>query len=490
MLDLSIFESCRVLVIGDIMLDEYVWGDVERISPEAPVQIVGVTREDDTLGGAGNVVNNLVSLGAGVSVCGVVGTGVYGNRLIKKFADMGVETDGIIRHPDRPTTRKTRVIASNQHVIRIDRETRQKITGNVPEAIIDFIKHVISDIDVILISDYNKGLLTESLLSQVIGMAKNRKKPILADPKGIDFSKYAGVTLLTPNQKEAALASGIEIDDTASLFASADKIMNVVQTDRLLITRGRHGMVLFHKGIAPFTIEAEARQVFDVSGAGDTVLAVLGVAVAAGLAYEDAAILANKAAGIVVGKVGTAPITVDELAASLKKYPDTLSMKHKTLSELSVLTRELKRKGKRIVLTNGCFDLLHVGHIMLFSKSRQFGDVLIVAIDDDASVKRLKGQNRPVIDQQQRIRMLSALDSVDYVTVFSSDELESVLDILQPDILTKGSNYSAEQVVGAERIERCGGKVVLIPVTEDVSSTHIINTIRQDSGHDHKGDAE
>ncbi len=491
LIDISNFDQCRLLVIGDLMLDEYLWGEVDRISPEAPVQVVAIQKEDFTLGGAGNVVNNAVALGAKVSVVGVIGTGRNGQLLLERFNELDVDTEGIIKESGRTTTQKTRIIAANhanQQVLRIDREKIQDISGPTQKKITRVIEDKMPDIDVVLMSDYGKGLITKDLLSKVTASAKKHKKMIIVDPKGIDFSKYSGVSLLTPNKKEAALASGVEINDESSLEKAANKILENISLDNLLITCGKDGMVLFEKNKTPFRVKAEARQVFDVSGAGDTVLAVFGIAVASGASIQNSVAIANAAAGIVVGKVGTATVSKQELNWALKIVTgkggtatvdnQRLPSKFKDLSELPALVKDLKKKGKQLVLTNGCFDLLHAGHIMLFSASKQLGDILIVAIDDDESVKVLKGSGRPVLNAKERVRILSALDAVDYVVVFSSQELIKLIEIIQPDVLTKGSNYSTTQVFGRERVEALGGKVVLIPVTEDISSTRIIDTIK------------
>ncbi len=476
------FNGCRILVAGDLMLDEYVWGEVDRISPEAPVQIVSVQSENYTLGGAGNVVNNLVSLGAKVSVAGVIGDSSDGERLLGKFTELGADTRGIIKEAGRRTTRKTRIIAAHQHVLRIDRETRKEISAQVLDMLTEFAEKTIPETDGLLISDYGKGVLTDPLLSRLIASARKHKKIVVADPKGDNFKKYSGVSVLTPNKKEAATASGIEIKDDSLLLKAGNTLLENTGIENLLITCGKEGMVLFEPNKPPYKIRAEARQVYDVSGAGDTVVAVLGLALASGLSLQAASELANTAAGIVVGKVGTATVSREELAAAWNKCPDNSLIKNKSLADLSRIVRELKQSGKKIVLTNGCFDLLHTGHIMLFSASKQLGDVLIVAIDDDLSVRKLKGNDRPVIAARERVRILSALDSVDYVLTFSSDELKQLIETLQPDILTKGSNYAPEEVSGYEIVERLGGRVVLFPVTDGLSSTRIINTIRKGHG--------
>ena len=317
-IDISKFDKCKILVVGDFMIDEYVWGDVERISPEAPVQIVSVNKEDYRPGGAGNVVNNLISLGAKVFAVGTIGTGRNGKLLLEKLNELDVDTKGVIRDSDRPTTRKTRIIAANQHVLRIDRETRKEISNRTFQAVIKILKNKILSVDVILISDYGKGLVTASLLSKLTETAKKHQKITIADPKGLDFSKYSGVSLLTPNKKEAGLAAGIDIEDELKLLEAGKKITNKTGIERLLITCGKEGMVLFEHNRKPYKIKAEAKQIFDVSGAGDTVLAVIGLGMASGASYKDSAELANIAAGIVVGKVGTATVSSEELAKALK----------------------------------------------------------------------------------------------------------------------------------------------------------------------------
>jgi len=477
--NIATFDRYRVLVVGDLMMDEYLWGDVDRISPEAPVQVVAVNREEFTLGGSGNVVNNLAALGARVSAVGVIGTGSDGRLLLEQFNALGVNTRGIIQEPNRPTTRKTRIIAAHQHVLRIDRETRKEISGDnfveMTKAIIDQIPKV----DVVLISDYGKGVVTPTLIAKIVETAKKHNRCVIADPKGLDFTKYAGVSLITPNRKEAALAAGVEITDNAGLVRAAEKILSAVNIKSLLITCGSDGMVLFEKNKPPYRIKSKARQVFDVSGAGDTVLSTFGLAVAAGLSFKQSANIANTAAGIVVGKLGTATISQKELTEALSGGSDSEPPKFVPLDKLEPLIAGIREKGQKIVLTNGCFDVLHAGHIKLFSTSRRLGDVLIVAIDDDQSVRTLKGEGRPVIDARQRIQILSALDSIDHVVLFSSDELDRLIELIRPDILTKGSNYASDEVTGHQLVEKLGGRVEMILIDDRISSSRIINTIKK-----------
>ncbi len=476
--DLAKFSHCKLLVVGDLMIDEYLWGDVERISAEAPVQVVSITHEEYNLGGSGNVVNNLVTLGAQVSAAGVVGAGADGNLVLEKFKQLGVDTRAVLPDSGRPTTRKTRVIAGHQHVLRIDRETKKDISPPVLKTLVKRSNEIIPQVDVILVSDYGKGVITRSLLKPLIATARKHGKVIIADPKGLDFTKYAGVTIITPNKKEAGLAQGIEIIDESTLLEAGAGILESTGIDKVLITLGKDGMVLMENNKPPYKIKAEARQVYDVSGAGDTVIASLGLGLASGLPLETAVTLANTAAGLVVGKVGTATISQAELTNASTRWYDMSTLKQVELDDIGNLANNLKKQGKKIVLTNGCFDLLHAGHIMFFSAAKQRGDVLVVALDDDDSVTNLKGPGRPVIRARERIQIISALDVVDYVVIFSTGELEKLIQTLRPDVLAKGSNYKTEEVYGHEIVEGLGGRVVLIPVNEDISSTRIINNIK------------
>lgn len=477
-MDIEKLAGCRILVVGDLMVDAYLWGDAERISPEAPVQVVSVASEELTLGGAGNVINNLVELGATVSAVGVVGTGPDAQFLLDRLSALGVDAEGVIQDPQRPTTRKTRIIANHQHVLRFDREVKTEIDQQILYQISQSATQRIAKTDLILLSDYGKGLITKALMKKLNATAKKHGKMIIVDPNGLDFERYAGASLITPNQKETALAAGIEIVDNKTLSKAARRLIKKTGIDKILVTRGKDGMVYFEGNGRPFRIGTKARQVFDVSGAGDTVLAVLGLGIAAGYALKEAIALSNTAAGIVVGKVGTATVTKAELAASLNLISDPTLHKQKTLAELPTVAQALQKSGKRIVLTNGCFDLLHVGHVMLLSASKQLGDVLVVAIDDDASVKKLKGPGRPVIKAAERLRIISALDSVDYVVTFSSHQLNTLIEILRPAVLTKGSNYETDTVLGRDVVERFGGRVKIIPITEDISASRIIDDIK------------
>jgi D-beta-D-heptose 7-phosphate kinase/D-beta-D-heptose 1-phosphate adenosyltransferase len=462
-IDISKFETCHILVVGDLMIDEYLWGVVDRISPEAPVQVVSVDREEFTLGGSGNVINNLVSLGARVSAAGVIGTGPNGKRLLRELTRLGAETEGIIAEKNRTTTKKTRIIAAQQQVLRIDREIKNDVLKKTRNAIVKAAVRMIPDVDVVLISDCGKGLVSTELITKLTARARKHGKWTIVDPKGFDFSKYAGASVITPNKKEASLAAGVEIVDQKTLFEAGRRLLKTTAVEKLLITCGKDGMVVFEAGRKPRKISTRARQVYDVSGAGDTVLAFLGLA---------------WAAGIVVAKVGTATVSRKELNEALKLTRGDTPSKYIDLKALPQVCNDLRKKSKRTILTNGCFDVLHIGHVQLLSASKQLGDVLIVAVDDDDSVRRLKGPQRPVISSNERLRILSALDSVDHVILFSCGELNKIIKAAQPDVLTKGSDYTVSKVQGRKIVERHGGRVEIIPITDNISSTQVINNIR------------
>jgi D-beta-D-heptose 7-phosphate kinase/D-beta-D-heptose 1-phosphate adenosyltransferase len=411
----------------------------------------------------------------------VVGKGPQGKQLKDELTQLGADVSAVVTEPGRPTTRKTRIVAAHQQVLRIDRETVQEVGAGSAAALLRRTRDLLPRSDVVLISDYGKGVVTRQLVSHLAEKARAEGRASIADPKGVDYSKYSGLTLITPNKKEASLASGIEISDDVGLFAAGRRLLETVAVEKLLITCGKDGMLFFERGSEPLKFGTRARQVFDVSGAGDTVAAMLGLGLAAGFAYPDAIRLANAAAGVVVGKVGTAAVTRAELLEELYPSFDPAAVKHKSLAGVAAVARDLRRKGKRIVLTNGCFDLLHAGHIRLLAASKAHGDVLIVALDDDASVRQLKGPGRPVIGAAERVRILCALDSVDHVVVFPTQELPKVIEAVRPDVLTKGSNYENENVIGRELVERLGGRTALIPVTEGISSTRIIEKIKDRS---------
>jgi D-beta-D-heptose 7-phosphate kinase/D-beta-D-heptose 1-phosphate adenosyltransferase len=459
------------------MLDEYIWGRVDRISPEAPVAVVDVERETRTLGGAGNVANNLAALGAKVEVLALTGADNPAGLLQEELNRLGIDPQGVFADPGRRTTRKTRVFANQQQVVRIDRETRASATGAFADWALERLDALLPELNAIILSDYGKGALTPGLLREAIRRGRARGLPVVVDPKGTDYSPYSGATVITPNQKEVEQVLGAPLDYWDDPVRKLAELRDLLEIDYLLVTQGARGMTLIH-GDGALRIPARTpREVFDVSGAGDTVVAVLTLGLAQWGEPALAANLANVAAGVVVTKKGTAPILRSELERELRGHVH-LEEKIVTLKELGFVMTHLKAQGKKVIFTNGCFDLLHAGHIKFLEDSRRLGDALVVALDADASVARVKGEGRPVIGEEQRLRILGALEVVDYVTLFDSEQLPEILQNLQPDILTKGSNYPEAEVAGREIVQGYGGQVKLLPVTETVSVSGLINRIR------------
>lgn len=469
--------SLRCLVVGDLMLDEYLWGKAERISPEAPVQVVDVLREELRLGGAGNVVNNLAALGVQVAVCSVVGDDENGRSLLKEFVRHTVSADAVFCDSSRKTSRKTRVVAANQQILRIDRETREALTHHFETQVCDWVASHAGEFDIIVLSDYGKGVLTPSVIAAVIAAASATGITVLVDPKGADFGRYSGATLLTPNRKEAEAASGIVIRDAATLAEAATVIMDAVSLQHLLITRSEEGMSLFSRSGEVVHIPTVAREVFDVSGAGDTVLAALAVGIASGLSMAEAARLANVAAGIAVGKLGTSIVTPREIIDAVALTHRDSDSKIKTLDVLTAIISTEKIQGRKVVFTNGCFDLLHAGHVKYLQKARRLGDILVLGLNSDSSVRRLKGEKRPLIGEEERAHILAALDCIDYVVIFDEDTPLELIEALKPDILAKGGDYALENVVGRDFVEAYGGRVELVSFVDGKSTSNIIERV-------------
>lgn len=467
----------RALVVGDMMLDEYLWGKTDRISPEAPVQVVEVQREELRLGGAGNVVNNLVALGCRVSACSVIGDDENGELLLREFTARGVDVSGVIAASGRKTSRKTRVVASNQQIVRIDRETRSAISDESEKTLVEKIELLADGCRVILVSDYLKGVLTPKVLAAIVAAGRKAGIPVVVDPKGTDYSRYCGATILTPNRKEAEAATGQSIRDEESLSAVAYDLLGRIDLSALLITRSEQGMSLFQRDGQFEHIPTVAREVFDVTGAGDTVVAVLGVALACGLGFVEAARVANTAAGIAVGKLGTSTVSPAEIIAEIGRGHLDSDAKIKNADVLSRISVEARERGKRIVFTNGCFDLIHVGHVKYLQKARSFGDLLVLGLNSDASVRRLKGEKRPLISQDERAHLLAALDCVDYLVIFDEDTPLRLIEAVRPDILVKGGDYTREGVVGHELVESWGGRVELVEFVDGRSTSGIIEKI-------------
>lgn len=464
------FSMTRLLVAGDVMLDRYWMGSTLRISPEAPVPVVRVNKDEVRPGGAANVALNIAALGGRAVLIGIVGRDAPASVLTGKLAEFGIVTDWI-ESDHLPTITKLRILSRNQQVIRLDFEESFASEGAFDRGkLILRFSEQLTGADAVVLSDYAKGTLMDA--PALIAQCRALGKPVVVDPKGSDFSRYRGATLLTPNMGELEAVVG-SCPDEASIVAKGERLRADLALDALLITRSEHGMTLLRPGHAPLHLPTQAQEVFDVTGAGDTVIATLAAALASGADMADAVHLANIAAGIVVGKLGTATATRAELEAALFQPAEGDAS---VVSE-EVLLAQLARvrgRGKTIVMTNGCFDLLHVGHVRYLEAARRLGDVLIVAVNDDASVRRLKGATRPVNACADRMRVLGALKCVDYVVPFSEDTPARLIGRVLPDTLVKGGDYQPQQIAGYEAVTGNGGKVLALDFHKGYSTTSIL----------------
>ncbi len=463
----------NILVIGDLMLDHYLWGSCERISPEAPVQVVDIAKETTVLGGAGNVINNLVTLGAVVSVSGVIGDDENGKELSMMLKGIGVKTDGLITQTDRKTSKKSRVIAVSQQVLRYDRESKDAISEESVAKILNSLEKTLFLYDAIILSDYGKGVLTQTLCQGVITKAKAMGKMVLVDPKGSDYSKYKGAYLLTPNKKEAALATKIDINSDEALQKALLKLKSDCELSISMITLSEDGIAIFDDKVKKFP--TVAKEVYDVTGAGDTVIASIAYSLSAGEAIEESCKFANLAAGVVVGKIGSATVTLDEIEEYEATLHKSSSDAHiKSFEEIDRIILRCKNNGKKVVFTNGCFDILHVGHVKYLQIAKSFGDILIVGLNSDESVRRLKGPTRPVNPAEDRAYILAALEAVDYVVPFTEDTPYNLIKMLSPDVLVKGGDYEGKEVIGTE----FAGELRLVDFVDGKSTTTTIQKIQ------------
>jgi len=466
----------KIAVIGDLMIDEYIWGACERISPEAPVQVVSVKKESAVLGGAGNVLSNLVALEATVSLYSVIGDDNNASLLQKLIEDLSLSQTTIITEASRITTKKSRIIASGQQVLRFDDETTDGIDLASQVHLFEALQKNIRHYDAILLSDYGKGVLTPNLCKDIISHANALNIPILIDPKGIDYSKYKGATLLTPNKKEASLASNIEIKDEHTLSLALHYFKDTLDLDYAIITLSEDGIGLLDNEVK--NIPTVAREVFDVTGAGDTVLASLGVALASSVDIVSACEFANKAAAVVVAKVGSATATLNEI----EEYEHSLNKgqaqsKIKDFTQITRIAKRLKEQKRKIVFTNGCFDILHRGHASYLEKAKALGDVLILGLNSDESITRLKGESRPINTLEDRAFLLAALESVDYVVTFSEATPYELIKHIVPHTLVKGADYEGKEVIGSD----IANEVKLIEFVEGKSTSSLIEKIAKDT---------
>jgi len=464
----------NIIVIGDLILDKYLWGSCDRISPEAPVQIIDIDSDSYLLGGAGNVANNLISLGANVTVLSVVGQCSTASKITDLLKTAKVNSKYIIFEENRRTSEKTRLISSQQQVIRFDTETLNDISEDSQDNLITIFSSIVNDYDFVVLSDYGKGVLTEKLTQSIIKISQQNDVKLIVDPKGSDYSKYKGAFTITPNKKEAILATGINITDTESLTNALIQLKENLKLDKSLITLSHEGIAAYDKELKEFP--TSAIEVFDVSGAGDTVIASLAFGLSSGLSFENAIKLSNLAAGVVVAKIGSATANIEEIIEFESKLHKSSFEDHiKDRQEIKKILDSDKILGKKIVFTNGCFDILHIGHVKYLQEAKRLGDILVVGINSDSSVRKLKGSPRPFNSEEDRSSIIASLESVDYVVIFDEETPEKLIKFLLPDTLVKGGDYQNQTIAGQEFVN----EVKLINFVEGKSTTSVIEKIKE-----------
>ncbi len=469
-LSLDTFCKTKILLIGDIMLDKYVFGNIERISPEAPVPVFLSKRKKTVLGGAGNVFNNLSSLGAKVTIISTIGKDLVAKEIKKLIKKNKQCKFYLYEEKDLISTCKTRYLTNNQQIIRVDEEQNDSISSDAEKFIINRYKKEIKGKDIIVISDYNKGVVTHSLCKQVINLAKKEKIPVIIDPKNKDFSIYKNATLITPNQQEANYIAKLNCNTNKEAEKCAKYISKKFKIDTVLITRGEKGLTLVNKKKV-YHVPTKKIEVYDVSGAGDTVIAIVSVCLANNMNLEDILTLANKAAGKVIGKIGTSTINKIDLVQDFdSKYKAKLT----NLSNLLKMIKDDKKRGLKIGFTNGCFDILHSGHISYLKSSKQLCDKLIVAINSDTSVKKIKGNTRPLNSQDKRALILESLNFIDYVIIFNDLTPLKLIMKIKPDLITKGGDYKNTNIVGANAVKKWGGKSYILEHITGESTSKIL----------------
>lgn len=471
-----------VLCIGDIMLDEFVYGEVSRISPEAPTPVIVAQRSEIHIGGAGNVARNIASVGARCVFVGLVGEDDAGKRLVAALADHAGIESALVCDPSRPTTRKVRFVSEHfsTHMLRADWEQAAPASDAIETKLIEAIVPQIARADIVLLSDYAKGVLTARVIRHTIDAARKLGKPVIVDPKSLNWAIYRGATLLTPNRKEFSEATRSRADTIQSIVDASEDVMRLADCEAILVTQGEHGMTLVPRNGDAVHVPAFPVKVRDVSGAGDTVAAALAVSLAAGADWDTALRMANAAAAVAVGKQGTASVSAAELRRKILP-PATLAAEEKVVIAPDMLDARLaewKRQGLRVGFTNGCFDILHPGHVKVLTAARAACDRLIVGLNSDASVRRLKGADRPVQDERARAEVLAALEAVDLVVIFDEDTPIDLITRVTPSVLVKGGDYTREQVVGHEVVEAAGGTVVLVDILKGFSTTALVHRAR------------
>jgi D-beta-D-heptose 7-phosphate kinase/D-beta-D-heptose 1-phosphate adenosyltransferase len=475
------FSNATILCLGDVMLDRYAYCATERLSPEAPVPVLLLQRRQSMLGGAGNVARNIAALGGTAILMGLVGQDAAGGEVRALIAATPGLVDRHIPSTRRPTICKTRYMAGHQQLLRVDEENVDELHADEEAALIAAARGAISAVDAVILSDYGKSVLGPGVLECVIAAARGRGIPVYVDPKSDDFRRYRGASCITPNLRELAAAARLPVASDPEIIAAAAKVMRDSGADAIVATRSDKGMVLVEASGAVHIEPARAREVYDVSGAGDTVVAVLALARAAGYKLPQAMRLANTAAGIVVSKLGTATVELDELMLELARDvrdKEWHRAKHYSAAEAETLVRRWKSRDLKVGFTNGCFDIMHAGHVALLAAARAQCDRLVVALNDDAGVRRLKGPKRPVNGLADRAAVIAAVESVDAVISFADETPLELIRRLAPDVLVKGGDYTVETVVGAEEVQQAGGRVVLVDLVEGHSTTGLIDAIR------------
>jgi D-beta-D-heptose 7-phosphate kinase/D-beta-D-heptose 1-phosphate adenosyltransferase len=467
-------KSPKILVLGDLIIDHYLWGSSDRISPEAPVPIINIKNESTVLGGAANVIHNLKSFGADVDVISVIGKCETSIKVLNLLKKIKIDTSNLIIQKDRITPYKTRIIASQQQIVRYDQEKIDEINSKSEEKVLNNFNQIAGNYDCILISDYGKGILTKKLTQNIIEFSNKLQIKVLVDPKGIDFSKYQGSYLLTPNKIEASNATQISINSETSLKKALLKLKADCNLSVSLITLGDEGIASFDKKFKKYpTI---SKEVFDVTGAGDTVLASLGYALACEMDIENAIKFSNLAASVVISKVGSATATLNEIIEFESSINKSFSEKHiKTLREIDVICNDLRSRKKRIVFTNGCFDILHSGHVKYLEASKEFGEVLIVGLNSDNSVSTLKGKTRPINIESDRASILAALEVVDYVVIFDKETPLDLIKTIMPNVIVKGGDYKGKSIVG----ENIAEEIKIVEFVDGKSTSALIQEIKK-----------
>jgi D-beta-D-heptose 7-phosphate kinase/D-beta-D-heptose 1-phosphate adenosyltransferase len=475
---LAAFKNARVLVLGDVMLDRYVYGTVERTSPEAPVPVLALQRTSNVPGGAANVARNVATLGAKVTLIGVIGQDEQASELSSQLAAIAGIDNRLLVDLSRPTTTKTRYVADRQQILRTDVEISAAVSSGIADELLSRFQSALADSDIIVLSDYGKGVLSDEVAARAIRAGAAQGKPVLVDPKSRSFLKYKGATILTPNKHELQAACGHDCPTDEQVVAGANKILMQGICDTLVVTRGKEGMSVIRSTGAVSHIRTDAQEVYDVSGAGDTAVAAMAVGLASGADIGAATRLANVAAGVVVGKYGTATATVEEILARLHGTEEqSFSESHFTLEAVRLLLARWRMLGLRVAFTNGCFDVLHPGHISLLNQAKMTADRLIVGLNSDASVRRLKGAGRPVQSAAARAMVLRSLKAVDAVVIFDEDTPLALITAIEPDVLVKGADYTVETVVGANLVLGRGGKVVLAELLPSHSTTETLRRV-------------